>query len=390
MTALLAILAVLSLGLTPSEDSVQIIGGKGDVMVFLPWSNSWTKVKNDMKVPIDAILSVGRDSRVVIKFTNIEDAFVIKQAAVIRLKAENLRQVNADNKQLSSAFINEIAKSQVQLVNEARVDFHDLYNRVSTFFHNTGFALKNWREFLANPSLSDAFIKKRLEIKLLYPESDTILLSHRFPHPVLILWEPVKPAPFKNYHVYLWRADQNPTPFKRVVPVKSTYITLDIHTPGDYLVQVSSEDDLYVSPVHSLKAFIAGQNTLSNEEEKDEEDSPLTLTYPPTPFYVKAKDSQIFCWEFSDSSFKGTFMLSLIAGDLTKSFYTSEKCLSLKLAPADYQWSLHAVTKKADKLTILASSRQQQIIVENPGKSNSQLINQAWQSQEKEVSIEIN
>jgi hypothetical protein len=184
------------------------------------------------------------------------------------------------------------------------------------------------------------------KINILTPYTGQKFSSLNLPHEILIKWKDVDTRDIA-YRVYFWRSSrQRPPP---VGLTRRNQFTVALPVLGKYLLQVTSEDGVWQSEVHSIVLMqgVGGQFRSNVVSASDSMDLGLAILYPSESFEVLTRGEKavdFFRWDklLDGREWNYQWVLRGKNGVELRRISTSESFVRQEIPAGEYLWHVEA------------------------------------------------
>jgi hypothetical protein len=187
------------------------------------------------------------------------------------------------------------------------------------------------------------------KIIILTPYPGQKFRAVNLPQEILVKWKAVD-AKDVAYRVYFWRSSR-----KRPPPVglsRRNQFTVVLPMVGKYQLQITSEDGLWQSEVHSIELIdgTGGQFARVGDNVSGSVDSGLNLLYPSESFEVLSTGDKVvdfFRWEMvpDGREWQYEWVLQRKNGVELRRLTTSESFVRQKIPAGEYLWYVEAIVR---------------------------------------------
>ena len=343
-----------SFGKQPANrESFEVIAITGTAEVRSIFSENWRTVTKGDFVKLSSLLKVSPLSSITISYKgeNLDNLpaayktdFTFNSPIMIRLDEKLMAA------RLSSLYYSEdaaLAKGS-QAVEIEKSVYAQLFEYVYEFLPSK-FDLVSDADYTRNRlGIHDAPKSRQKKIHLILPRDDVERFAVEFPYRFRVMWKAYQSNASRS-GVFIWPAEDK-RPSKPVILTSSQAVFVSINRPGDYLLQVMSEDQAYaskVAPVHISEYAKVFPDGIANQDQSETE---FIGPQPNVLILVKDQHGQI-TFERSQGKNEAKDVLNYIEIDMPngssvfKCKAATPQC-KVKLSIGKYRW--RQVTKTKD------------------------------------------
>jgi len=361
---------------SPQRESIKVVSVQGPVQLRLPGASTWGAVKSAMAIPYASMLQVEAGGQIVLEgnsqIRSTADAATtqlkIQEPSILRLDPE----LFAVRDQGAKLFISKNPDNQTPGENDELAPdgfWDDLKERFSilAFMGDMGDKLPRQME-----SQGIVVGKKHKKIVILTPEHKELIAASQYPHTVRVIWQDV-PRAESRYSLYLWRMEWPQS--RPYAYTNESQMEVAIAEPGDYYLQVATDDQAYVSRPILLHVGTSAKKMASPNPDKNpvaDQTAPTTvdLVQPLDQSVILTKATKIpveFRWEGGELvSQQGLYRWYLFDeyGKILDMKETLLPWVSQNLGVGKYTWFIERKWIAADGKIRHFPSERRQIFIE--------------------------
>ncbi len=331
---------------------------RGSIKQKSPLDFVWTNVGLADELGSGNLISLEYGAKILLEWTpkyrpaGAQARITIAGPLVLRLRPENLKKISSTPYFLPSlpSVAGEIDFDDKGDSGSLDVFFKQAYQPTTQVLVDVSnrtkqFVAQQVALFSLSSVTESAAIQLRYKpITIIYPQSESYFLAESFPFQQRIVWS--KPADqVKKYGLYLWTSKM-PRPSEPNFLADSEYYNLIIKKPGDYFLQVESEDKIYQSPVHALSF---DENILEKLKATASSSRVFEFPYPIEEQVVRA-DKYPIQFRLKNSWFEKHPDLNLVVVDLQSHkqqiYKVNESSFNKEFLPGKYVWTLQNLKKE--------------------------------------------
>lgn len=360
---------------SPQRESIKVVSVLGPVQLRLPGASTWGPVQSAMSIPYTSMLQVEAGGQIVLEGTShirsTPDAgttqLKLQEPSIVRLDPELFAVPDKGAKLfISKNPDNQTAGENDELAPDGFWD--DLKERFSIMAFIGDMGDKQPRQV---ESQGIVVGKKHKKIVILTPEHKELIAASQYPHTMRVIWQDV-PRAQNRYSVYLWRMEWPQS--RPYAYTNASQMEVAIAEPGDYYLQVTTDDQAYVSRPILLHVGTSAKKVPTPSADKNpiaDQTAPTTvdLELPLDQSVILTKAAKIpveFRWDGGELlSQQGLYRWYLFDehGKIFDMKETQLPWVSQNLGVGQYTWSIERKWISSDgKIRHFPSERRQLVI----------------------------
>lgn len=329
----------------------------GSVLVRGPFSSVWLSPEKGDKIPEGHLLQTLEGAVAKLRYLPADGSIEslggsltlrIDSPIVVRLDRDILRRVT-----VSTNFVEKLPALDASYRALQAEDFSlkSAWSKV-TAAGQAGLSRAGFGSSSESSSKEEKGVQSSVEgrkISILTPYTGQKFSAVNLPQEILIKWKEVGARDIA-YRVYFWRSSrQRPAP---VGLTRHNEFTVALPVVGKYLLQVTSEDGVWQSEVHSIVLMqgVGGQFSSDMVSGPGSKDLVLNILYPSESFEVLSKTEKVvdfFRWDKVEDGRDWYYQWVLQGknGVEVRRITTSESVVRQEIPAGEYLWHVEAFVR---------------------------------------------